>query len=182
MAKRQRTWLLYLAILLNAAVYLDYIQATVLTFVWRKTDEFGGFIRFIGWERAFDAIDLLVILWVLAATVCLFVRRATPHRFAILTNLFLVLSAVVTLARHYQYYHSIFEENPESLARLAQVFYIVALRSAFLVVGAILLNSPPVRRFYETESSSDTRFRHTAAVAFPCLLFSIAVIYVRAPW
>jgi hypothetical protein len=178
----RRVWLLYLAVLFNAAVYLDYIEATVLTFVWRRTDEVGDFIRFIGWEPAFDAVDLLVVAWLLGATTCLFVRRASPHRFAVMTNLFLVPCAIIPLARHCQYYRHHLEAYPPSLARLAELFHFAAMRGTLLLLGALLLLAPSVRSFFETQSSTTNRSILTAAVAAPCFLFCAAVIYVRAPW
>ena len=178
----RRAWLLYFAVLFNAAVYLDYVEATLLTFVWRRTEEVGDFIRLIGWERAFDAVDLLVVLWLLGATACLFVRRALPHCFAIMTNLFLVPAAIVPLARHYQYYRESLEAYPESLARLAELFQTAAIRGAFLVAGALLLLAPSVRSHFDAKYSPRATSPQVAVVATPCLLFCAAIIYVRAPW
>jgi hypothetical protein len=178
----RHVWLLYLAIVFNAAVYLDYIEATVLTFVWRRTEEVGDFIRFIGWEPAFDAIDLLVVVWVLGATACLFVRRAFAHRFAVMTNLFLAPCAIIALARHYQYYRQFLEAYPPPLARLAEQFHVTAIRGTFLLVGALLLLAPSVRSSFDTKSSSTNPHVLATAAAVPCFLFCAAVIYVRAPW
>jgi hypothetical protein len=122
----RRAWLLYFAVVFNAAVYLDYIEGTVLTFVWRRTEEFGDFIRVIGWERAFDAVDLLVALWLLGANIT--VRAAlSTHRFAIMTNLFLVPAIIPGSHHHYGNATGL----SESLARLVELFQVSAIRGAF---------------------------------------------------
>jgi hypothetical protein len=183
MANRsRRVWLLYLAILFNAAVYLDYMEATVLTFVWRSTGQFGDFIRLIGWERAFDAVDLLVVAWLLGAIACLFVRRPFAHRFAVMTNLFLAPCAIIALERHYQYYQQYLDAYPSLFARLAGLFHVAAIRGSFLLIGALLLLAPSVRSRFETKSSTTNPHILNTTAAMPCFLFCAAVIYVRAPW
>ena len=179
----RRAWLFYTAILFNVAVYLAYVDATVVTAIWRKTEAVGDMIRAIGWEAAFDAVDALVVVWLLVATACLFVRRPIAHRFAVMTNLFLVPSMFIPLARHYQYYGEHFEAYPPSLDTLSDQFHIVALWSGLLLAGALLLLAPGVRRFFVTpEASSRLPRNQSLLVSSSCFFFSVAVIYVRAPW
>jgi uncharacterized membrane protein YozB (DUF420 family) len=179
-----RSWLGYVAILINAGAYLDFVNGTVYFAIWRKTGSlFGEYIAWLGWEPAFLAIDGLVILWLLAATTLLFIRRAFAHQAVLLTNLFLIPTFLIPLMRHYHVYQKYIDPYPASIGNMRDSYETIIFRGCLLLTGVLLLLIPSVRAWYFASApSSRCRGGQVAVAAAVCIVLTAAAVYVRAPW